>query len=56
MGDHSMGKSSNTAARLLPARPGFSTVAILSLDLGIGACSAIFRVVDAGLLRKASEN
>jgi hypothetical protein len=47
-------KTSNTAARLLHASPGFSTIAILSLALG--ACSAILRVVDAGLLRKASEN
>jgi putative ABC transport system permease protein len=39
------------AARSLAARPGFSLASILSLALGIGACVAIFQVVDAVLLR-----
>ena len=39
------------AARNLWARPGFALASILSLALGIGACVAIFNVVDAVLLR-----
>ncbi|HEV8347945.1 MAG TPA: ABC transporter permease [Vicinamibacterales bacterium] len=39
------------AIRLLIKRPGFSTVAILTLALGIGATTAIFTVVHAILLR-----
>jgi predicted permease len=39
------------AARQLRANPGFATVAVLSLGLGVGANSAIFQLVDAVRLR-----
>ena len=38
-------------ARLLVRNPGFSTTALLTLTLGIGATTAIFSLVDAVLLR-----
>lgn len=37
--------------RALPKSPGFATVAILSLALGIGANTAIFSLIDALTLR-----
>ncbi|HZF39624.1 MAG TPA: ADOP family duplicated permease, partial [Blastocatellia bacterium] len=39
------------ALRILWQRPAYATVAILSLALGIGACTAIFSVADAVLWR-----
>jgi predicted permease len=39
------------AFRILRLRPAYATAAILSLALGIGACTAIFSVVDAVLWR-----
>src|SRR5437868_15509697 len=39
------------AIRILTHNPGFATVAILSLALGIGANTAIFTLIDTVLLR-----
>jgi hypothetical protein len=46
-----LGADLRYSLRTLAANPGFSAMTILMLALGIGACTAIFTVVDAVLLR-----
>ena len=47
---HSLASDLRYAARELRRRPGFTSTAILSLALGVGATSAVFSVVYAVLI------
>ena len=47
----SLARNINYALRSLSKNPGFSTVVVLKLALGIGATSAIFTLIDAVMVR-----
>lgn len=51
MGVDGLGSDLRHAVRLLRLNPGFASIALLSLALGIGANAAIFQLLDAVLLR-----
>src|SRR5260370_37816130 len=46
-----VGKDAAYGLRMLRKRPGFSTVCVLTIGLGVGASPALFAVVDAVVLR-----
>jgi putative ABC transport system permease protein len=48
---HTLGADLRHAVRLLRLNPGFASIALLSLALGIGANTAIFQLLDAVMLR-----
>ena len=48
---HGLASDFRHAVRVLQLNPGFATIAVLSLALGIGANTAIFQLLDAVLLR-----
>src|SRR5215475_917182 len=48
---HGLASDFRHAVRVLRLNPGFATIALLSLALGIGANTAIFQLLDAVLLR-----